>query len=188
MFLWTDLETTGLDPLNDIPLAIGIIVTDDAFRELGRCEWVIGWDSAHPALRRMSDHVRDMHTRSGLLERVHSETAGIGFVDTYAIPSFLRTYLGPPAENIHERPPYAGNSVGFDKAFVERHFPVSARWYSYRCLDVTTLKLLAMATVPGAKEWDDSRPEPAHTPIADLEGSIAELAHWRRVLGRVVLP
>lgn len=180
MFIWTDFETTGLDPANEEPLALGLVITNNEFREVARREWVIRVDETSPALLGMSPYVREMHTKNGLLERLKFGQPRAN-VEEFAC-SFLDRYLGRPAENIKERPAMAGNSVSFDMAFMRWHFPELARRFNYRLLDVSTLKLLSMATVPGAQEWNDSRPEAVHTPLADLEASIAELAHWRQVL------
>lgn len=183
-FLWTDIETTGLNPRKDLILAVGIIITEGPeFREVARGEWVVPQDpEVMDAL--LSTFVREMHTKSGLL--VDVETAWFdGWRPVYAeteIGAWLLRHLGPPAASAKDRPAWAGNSVHFDKAFISEQMPCISRHYSYRCLDVSTLKLLAMATIPGAKEWNDSRPEAEHTPLADLEGSLAELAHWREVL------
>lgn len=180
MFVWTDFETTGLDPANEEPLALGLIITDDSFREIARREWILRVELDHPAIVGMAPFVRDMHTKNGLLERLKNGQPRAN-VEEFAC-SFLDRYVGRPAESIKERPPMAGNSVSFDMSFLRWHFPELARRFNYRLLDVSTLKLLACATVPGAREWNDSRPDAAHTPIADLEASIAELQHWRGVL------
>lgn len=180
MFIWTDFETTGLDPANEEPLALGLIITDNMFREVARREWVIRLPDDHPALVGMAPFVREMHTKNGLLERLKRGQPRVA-VEEFAC-SFLDRYLGRPADNIKERPPMAGSSVEFDMGFMRWHFPELCRRYNYRLLNVSTLKLLACATIPGAREWNDSRPDAAHTPIADLEASIAELQHWRQVL------
>lgn len=180
MFIWTDFETTGLDPANEEPLALGLIITDNHFREIARREWVIKVDPENPALVGMAPFVREMHTKNGLLERLQYGQPRAN-VEEFAC-SFLDRYVGRPAENIKERPPMAGNSIEFDMAFMRWHFPELARRFNYRLLNVSTLKLLACATVPGAQEWNDSRPEAKHTPLDDLDNSIAELAHWRHVL------
>ena len=187
MFIWTDLETTGLDPAKDEILAVGLLITDNEFKEVARAEWVAHVPAGYAAMRNMSPYVLAMHTKNGLLERVADSTAHIGDVERAAC-AFLDQHLGPAAEKITDRPPMAGNSVHFDRSFLSRHCPELIRRFNYRLLDVSTLKVLACATVPGAQAWNDTRPEAAHTPIADLEGSLAELAHWRQVLAVIRVP
>ena len=187
MFIWTDLETTGLNPEADEILALGMIITDDSFTEIARFERFVHVPAGWKAMRDMSPFVLDMHTRSGLIERVADSRLELADVEREAC-AFLGQYLYEPAEKIKDRPVMAGNSVHFDRAFLSRHCPELIRRFNYRLLDVSTLKVLAMATVPGAREWNDSRPPAPHTPIADLEGSIAELAHWRQVLAVIRVP
>lgn len=183
MFIWTDLETTGLDPADDEILALGMIITDNAFKEITRFERVIHVPAGWKAMREMDPYVLEMHTKNGLLEKVAESSDCLAAVEKFAC-AFLDLHLGAAAEKITERPPMAGNSVGFDRGFLTRHCPELIKRFNYRLLDVSTLKVLACATVPGAQKWNDDRPDAAHTPIADLEGSISELAHWRSVLRR----
>jgi oligoribonuclease len=181
VFIWTDLETTGLNPEADEILAVGLLITDNTFNEIARFERAVHVPAGWRAMRDMSPYVLDMHTKSGLIERVADSRLSLADVEQQAC-EFLDQHLGEPAEKITARPPMAGNSVHFDRAFLLRHCPELIRRFNYRLLDVSTLKVLACATVPGAQAWNDSRPPAPHTPIADLEGSIAELAHWRQVL------
>ena len=184
MFIWTDIETTGLDPARDRILALGAIITDDSFREIARDEWVVYVPAEDAALQNMDPHVREMHTKSGLLEGLEEFGFNLHEVEAMAC-AFIDAVVGDgPSESIKNRPCMAGNSVAFDREFIREHLPELHRRYNYRLLDVSTLKVLALATVPGAREWNDSRPEAPHTPLADLEGSISELAHWRGELRR----
>ena len=73
--------------------------------------------------------------------------------------------------------PMCGNSVCQDRRFLARWMPKFEAWFHYRNLDVSTLKELA-------KRW---RPEVyagvkkvgAHTALADIQESIAEMRHYR---------
>ena len=178
-FIWCDIETTGLDRDLDDILALGLVLTDAEFRVIDQREWVIGVPQS--SLDRMNDFVLKMHTTSGLLDRVRASEFDIDTVEVIAC-AFLDAYLGEPAEAPRDRPPMAGNSVHFDRGFLDSAMPTLMKRFNYRHLDVSSLKVLAMATVPGARAWNDSRPHAAHTPLADLEGSIAELQHWRAVI------
>ncbi len=183
-FIWCDLETTGLDPQREEILSVGLLITDDNMREVARFERDVHVPLGYLAMREMSDYVREMHTKSGLLQRCEASTQHLGDVEREA-RAFLTQHLGEPAEKITERPPMAGNSVNFDRGFLTHHCPGLIKHFNYRLLDVSTLKVLALATVPGARAWNDSRPDAAHTPLADIEGSLLELAHWRAVLASV---
>ena len=64
--LWIDIETTGLDEHTSRMLEVGMILTDGDLNEVASVEVVLGWRDPHGMP--MPDVVREMHTRSGLLD------------------------------------------------------------------------------------------------------------------------
>ncbi len=69
MLVWMDLEMTGLDPLRNAIVEIATVVTDDDLQVLAEGpDLVIG--TSQEQLDSMEQVVRDMHTRSGLLEAI----------------------------------------------------------------------------------------------------------------------
>lgn len=170
MFIFTDIETTGLDPHNDDILALGIIITRDDFTEVVRNEWFLKLERDVSGL---DPKVVEMHTSSGLLERCQNSEWLIHDVQEDAV-TFIKGYCPEPA-------PMAGNSIHFDRAFLKVRMPKLEKTYHYRNFDVSTIRMLCHATVDGAKDWRSARPK-AHTPIADLENSLEELDVWRDAL------
>ena len=74
----------------------------------------------------------------------------------------------------------AGNSICQDRRFLAREMPELERYFHYRNLDVSTLKILAQLWAPEvaagfAKESD-------HRALADIRDSIAELRWYRSEL------
>jgi oligoribonuclease len=183
-FIWTDIETTGLHARKDLILALGIIITDENMKELARAEWVAHYNK-HDLSYALNgnDFVTAMHTKNGLLERVAASKLELCDVEELA-GNFIDLHLSGVAASVKDRPPMAGNSVAFDREFIREDMPLLIERYNYRLLDVSSFKVLALATIPGAAEWNATRGEAAHTPLKDLEGSISELAHWVRELRR----
>src|SRR5699024_7642402 len=81
-WLWADLETTGLgfdannpqQGIDDVILEVAALVTDTKLNVLGSFgPQAVTAGGAHLAL--MDDYVRDMHTGTGLLERVAAPDA-----------------------------------------------------------------------------------------------------------------
>jgi len=169
MFVFTDIETTGLDVYANDILALGIIITRDDFTEVARKEWFLKMERD---FKSVEQKVWDIHNASGLLDKCFVSSLDIVDVEESAI-AFVQV-------NCPEPSPMAGNSIHFDRAFLKVCMPDLEKTYHYRNFDVSTLRLLCHATVPGTKDWKPSRPK--HTPIADLENSLEELAHWREVL------
>lgn len=159
--VWVDLETTGLDPCNDVILEIAIVITDGAMREIAFWSQVVGdmkWNHRSDA----DPFVREMHDKNGLwlacdastfsLERV--EQSCIHFLDAYA-----PNYDGP----------ICGASPHFDKSFLDSDMPHLARRFSHRVFDVSTLKQLECNVIGLATET-----ETTHRALPDIRGSIAE--------------
>src|SRR5260221_12336452 len=66
--VWIDLEMTGLDPSVDVVLQAALVVTTADLEPLAEVSVDVGQSAE--TLARMSPFVRDMHTRTGLVERV----------------------------------------------------------------------------------------------------------------------
>ena len=76
-----------------------------------------------------------------------------------------------------------GNSICQDRRFLVRYMPELAKYFHYRNLDVSTLKILAQLWVPeisGKFEKNSS-----HLALADIHDSIRELRYYREKLIRV---
>src|SRR5262245_60343067 len=73
--VWIDMEMTGLDPLVNVVLQAALVITNAALEPLDE----VAVDIAQPeeALGLMSPFVREMHTRTGLIERVRRSTVDV---------------------------------------------------------------------------------------------------------------
>ena len=67
--MWIDCEMTGLDPVADALVEIAVLVTDPELNVLGEGVDIV-IRPPQEALDQMVPFVRDMHTSSGLLERL----------------------------------------------------------------------------------------------------------------------
>ncbi len=170
---WLDIEMTGLNPETDVILQVALIVTDVnlAVRE----EYVCDVWQPSSALTAMVPFVRQMHERTGLLDRVARSTT-----DLWAAEKQL-------LERIAAWCPYpavlCGNSIAQDRRFLDRQMRGLAGYLHYRMIDVTTLKLLAGYWY-GAEAIFAKPDAGEHDALVDIRNSIAELAHYRRHLLR----
>lgn len=171
--IWIDLEMTGLDTGTDEILEIATIVTDGQLNVLAEGpELAI----AHPlsALEAMDEWNRNQHGKSGLWRRSLEEGVSMAEAESRTL-AFLREWVPERAS------PMCGNSICQDRRFLHRQMPELERHFHYRNLDVSTLKELARRWSPAMLEGFDK--EGAHTALADVRDSIAELRYYRRYMG-----
>ncbi len=167
--IWLDMEMSGLDPDRDRIIEIAIVLTNDKLETIAEAP-VIVVHQPDAVLDAMDDWNKSTHGKSGLIERVRASQVSEAEAEARMI-EFLQEWV--PARSS----PMCGNSVCQDRRFLARWMPKFEAWFHYRNLDVSTLKELA-------KRW---RPEVyagvkkvgAHTALADIQESIAEMRHYR---------
>jgi oligoribonuclease len=171
--VWLDLEMTGLDVDRDVILQSALIITDSDLQPLEQFTADI-WQP-ESELSRMSPYVREMHEKTGLLERVRSSKTECRRAEQYML------------EIVSGWCPYGavlcGNSIWQDRRFVDRYMPGLAAYLTYRLLDVSSVKILAKAWF-GASAVFDKPAAGEHDALVDIRNSIAELAHYRKTLFR----
>lgn len=172
-FVWVDLEMTGLDAERCTIIEIGVVITKADLVPLAELERVV-WQPDE-VLARMDPFVREMHEKSGLLERVRDSKTSLAGAEQEAVALLLR-HCGP-REGV-----LAGNSIHTDRRFLARYMPLLEGLLHYRQLDVSSLKLLAGAWYPDLPRFEKG--EKAHTALADLRASLGELAYYREKLFR----
>ena len=170
--VWIDCEMTGLDIVNDGLVEISVVITDSDLVPVDEgLDLVI--KPTPEALASMGDFVRNMHTESGLIDEWDE---GLDLAEAEArVLDYLRERV--PAK----RAPLGGNSVGTDKAFLERDMPAVIDHLHYRVIDVSTLKELARRWYPRTYF---AAPEKFgnHRALGDIYDSIDELRYYRSVL------
>jgi len=170
---WLDLEMTGLDPERDVILEFALVITDRELRTLD--EYTAAVWQPEPRLASMTPFVLDMHEKTGLVDRVRASK-----LDTFAAE---RTLLDHITGFCTYPAVLAGNTIGQDKRFVERHMPGLAGYLHYRTLDVTSVKLLAKSWYGDAAVYDKPKDQ-EHNALFDVRQSILELAHYRKTIFR----
>ena len=165
---------TGLDPDRCRILEIAALATDSELNLLpGEYHAVLHVPPA--ALRGLKPQVREMHTRSGLLERAKASKISLARAEREAL-EFIKA-RAPKGEGI-----LAGNSIHVDRRFLLRHMPKVAAYLHYRLVDVSTIKELVRRWYPSLPHFPKAD---SHTAMADIRESIAELRYYRE---RVFVP
>jgi oligoribonuclease len=167
--IWVDLEMTGLDPDADRVIEIATIVTDSDLNTLAEGP-VIAIHQSDAALAAMDEWNTTHHGNSGLTDRVRASNSDEAQASRQTL-AFLQQWVPAGAS------PMCGNSICQDRRFMARHLPDLERFFHYRNLDVSSLKILVQRWRPDIAEGLTKRG--AHLALEDIRDSIAELRHYR---------
>ena len=171
--VWIDCEMTGLDLIRDALIEVAAIVTDSELNVLDEGIDVV-ITPPDEALEQMDPFVREMHTTSKLLDVLDD---GMSLTDAQdLVLEYIRQWVPEP-----RKAPLAGNSIGTDKAFLERDMRQLVAHLHYRVIDVSSIKELARRWYPRIYY---ASPEKAggHRALADICESIDELRYYRAAM------
>ena len=167
--VWVDLEMTGLDPETCVIVEIATIITDSNLTTVaeGPCLVVC---QPEEVLAKMTPFVRDLHARSGLLDRISTS-------DVTLESAAAHTTRFIEAHCVKGTPPLCGNSVWKDRAFLERYMPSVVATLHYRMIDVSTVKELVRRWYPS--QYHPPKKREVHRALDDIRESIEELKFYR---------
>jgi oligoribonuclease len=174
--VWIDLEMTGLDVERDVIVEIACIVTDASLCALDDgIQIVVHADG--DALAAMSDFVREMHTKSGLMPEIERSPVDVAGAQQRTL-EYVKQHV-PAASSA----PLCGNSIGTDRRFLARYMPLLDDYLHYRSIDVSSLKELCRRWYPDVYRKRPGKAE-HHRALVDIRESIEELRFYRANLLR----
>jgi oligoribonuclease len=167
-----DLEMTGLDVEKEVIVEIAVLATSAATLEPFDDGLSVVVAQPPEVLAQMSDFVRKMHERSGLLVEIGS--SGVPLEEAgRRVLEYIKGHVPEP-----RTVPLCGNSIGMDRRFLDRYLPDIEQHLHYRSIDVSSVKELCRRWYP---EPFKARPEKTedHRALPDIRGSIDELRYYR---------
>ena len=167
--IWIDLEMTGLSPEADRIIEIATLVTDSALNILAEGP-VLAVHQSDRLLNGMDEWNTRQHGGSGLVARVRASQTGEAEAEAATL-AFLAEWVPEGAS------PMCGNSICQDRRFLARYMPTLERYFHYRHLDVSTLKVLAQRWAPEVAAGFTK--QSSHLALDDIRDSVAELRHYR---------
>ena len=129
--IWIDCEMTGLDIFGgDELVEVSVVPTDFDLNVLDEgVDYVI--KPSQKAVDHMNDFVRNMHTRSGLINEWEN---GLSLEEAQAkVVDYVKRFTPDGV-----KPLLAGNSIGSDKKFLDHYMPELMEHLHYRVIDVRT--------------------------------------------------
>lgn len=180
--LWLDFETTGLmnDP-NTVPLEGAAIITDGQLNELATFESMV-IHATEEELSHMGEFVTDMHTTTGLLEKVRASTITREEFDVH-LRNFAAPYFPTKGDILPDGSKYrgvviGGNSVKLDFDVIEKFFPLTRKNMDYRVIDISGVGELVRRW--DYDYWKAMPPKLSdHTALTDIRAGVNELRYYR---------
>lgn len=177
---WVDMETTGLEASKDVPLELGIILTDEWGNKINLASWLV-WEEDSEDFQagvkrgRENEFVNDMHTKSGLWRDLENSP------DVFSRDEVARMAIDFLIDNDVELGslPMCGNSIGsLDRPFTLVHFPALNASLHYRNIDMSSLKEICKMVNPGLfenlKPIIGTKADATHRVLDDCDASIRE--------------
>lgn len=165
---WIDLEMTGLDVEKEVVIECAVIITDMNFNVLDTYEAVVNQPKTF--LDRMDDWNKNHHSKSGLLAKIP-----FGKTPDQVLEDLLNIVKKhwPKIEKKEDKPILAGNSIGQDRAFLNKYFKDFSDVLHYRMLDVSSWKIIFNNKYNLKYEKKNN-----HRALDDIKESIEELKYY----------
>lgn len=179
LYIWVDIETTGLDHTDDHLLEIGAISTGTDLAIIGTFHAITGppagWIRNMPDTWPLDDVVRDMHETSGLLADVAAQPLGTPDEDDI-VDAFLRWTARERRGAGADTMTLAGSGVGgFDKPWLETRSDPYSDWpFDYRILDISPVRQLLHLAGIDVRLDASSGPGKHHRALDDARAHLAE--------------
>ena len=173
--VWIDCEMTGLDLEQDCLVEVAVIITDGQTNIVDEGIDLLIKPKAG-ALENIGDFVREMHTKSGLLEELESPAALELEEAEKQVLEYIKRFVPGQGQAL-----LAGNPAGTDKQFLEKEMPQVISHLHYRLVDVSSVKELAKRWYPRAS-YNAPEKHGGHRALAGIRESIQELRYYRKVL------
>lgn len=168
--LWTDIETTGLDVSDSKILQIACVLTNfDLTVQYCLPEMTIYYQNSE--LEKMDAWCKEQHTKSGLLNKVYQSDLHLKDAEE-RIVNVLNQHV-----SLKDTVYIAGNSVHFDKRFIDYYLPNLSKRLSHRIVDITSFSLIYKHFCP---DMHSEKPIKTmqHTAQQDIFESITEYEYY----------
>ena len=192
LYLFADVETTGENfdrPYRNhrenqmLQLAYQLW-NRDLSGKLSQGDFIVKLDDPHNAVNSMNEYVKNMHTETGLIERLFdvNQTTNIKDID-----ETLSNQLKPYVEKGY-RVILTGNNVQFDFENMRRYLPETIQYVHYALLDVSSIR--RMFDILGSDFGKQTKQNKAsnHDAQVDIEECRKELTIYLDVLKNGLAP
>jgi oligoribonuclease len=179
MYLWIDLETTGLDPEHDRMIEVGWFLSDNWEKVTDAQSVLITPDKVAWELMQQDLFVQTMHTENGLLKDMESfGTIMVEDAEDQILETLDILQVGEPI--------LAGSSVHFDRSFIRNWMPRLDRRLSHRHMDASALRMFFDSV--GFWSVGEKTHETKHRALDDVQDSYNLARRYVNLMNNVNLP
>lgn len=172
IWVWLDLEMTGLIPSEDQILEVACVLTNAKGEKIGDAFSQVVY-APEKRLESMDTVCVDMHKSSGLWGDVIRSKNSIESVES-ALLSFITNHTAA-----HQKLFLCGNSIHVDRAFVKQYMRSFDHILHYRMIDVTSIGMFVNATLEAMQPFTKAK---SHRALDDIEESIAEFKYYQALV------
>lgn len=186
IYLFADVETTGTNfnlktgklQRNELLQIAYQLWNSDLTEQLSIDEHIVEFDNIETILALMDDYVTNMHTSTGLVDRLksHNNTEKTTDIDTHLF-DILKPYKGQGYRII-----LVGNNIQFDYEVIRRHLPQTVTCLHYALLDVSSIR--RMFDILGSDFGTQTKANKAsnHDAQTDIEECFKELQVYLKLV------
>lgn len=165
--IWVDCEMTGLDVEKDQLLEIAVVITDSGLNNVDMLD-PIHINASRETLDSMGDWCKTHFAKNGLTEQCLNSKITIEEADT-----LLNDFM---MKNKIKNGILAGNSIAYDRKFLNKYCPKFVSNLHYRMVDVSAVKVLVNMWYKDTSFYNKPT---EHRALSDIQQSIDELKYYR---------
>ena len=180
--LWLDLETTGLNPQDDVILEVGAVLTNRLLEVKASFARWIRHDNHDELLETMPPVVLEMHKKNGLLDDIAGDKAVSFNQARQDLKSFFDRF-----DVEKNRVALAGQGVAhFDINFLKVHMPEIAEMFHHGLIDISHLRrFTAYAVSPRLAYHNEVKPVRPHRALDDARAALSSAQGWAQRLAKL---
>ena len=169
LWVWVDLEMTGLDSSKCVIVEIASVITDKALNIIAEGPDIV-INRSQEDMKTIEDWPRKMHAKSGLLNDIEKSNKSLTEAEEDTL-NFISKYIDPNSS------PLCGNSIYQDRIFLKKEMPILEKYFHYRNIDVSTYKETYLSW--GGDKKNLPNKQTSHRAMADIMESILELKWYK---------
>ena len=169
LWVWIDLEMTGLDSSKCVIVEIASVITDKELNILYEGPDIV-ISRSDEEMETLEDWPKKMHAKSGLLDDIKKSNILLAEAEKKTL-DFISNIASEKTS------PLCGNSVYQDRIFLKKEMPELENFLHYRNVDVSSFKESFLAW--GGDKSKLPKKQSSHRALSDIIESINELKWYK---------